>query len=481
MTTKLFLRVTVAALIVLTASVALATNGMNLEGYGPVAHAMGGTSMAFDNGSAAMMNNPATLGFLGDGESYLNLAVGLLGPTINTSMTMGTQTMSADSDATSFWMPALGYIRRDGAYTWGFGVFGQGGMGTDYAADTFMAGTTGSNAFSQVSVGRALIPVAYQINEKLTLGATADFVWGGMDIKMGMPIGDGLAPSPGSFMDFMGTHVLGEATPSAGMDTAINNMVMGGMLGADDWALISFADDSDFTGAAKGTGFAGKLGLMYQVTPELTVGATYHLKTAMGDWEADEASMGFYEGTDTTGGVTPGTMISQMAGKMIVEDFQWPAIMGAGIAYQVNENILVAADYKLIAWADVMADFNMVFEVTDEATGLAGETVAIKMYQDWDDQSVIQLGAAYRAGEMFTLRGGAVIASNPVPDEFVNPLFPAIEETHFTGGLGINLNEMHGLDLSVAVAPEVEQTNSTTTMVTTHSQFNFQAMYTFHF
>ena len=48
----------------LLAPAAFATNGMNLEGYGPVAHAMGGASMAHDNGSAAMMNNPATLGLL---------------------------------------------------------------------------------------------------------------------------------------------------------------------------------------------------------------------------------------------------------------------------------------------------------------------------------------------------------------------------------------------------------------------------------
>ena len=38
-----------------------ATNGMNLEGYGPIATAMGGASMAYDNGTAAVINNPATL------------------------------------------------------------------------------------------------------------------------------------------------------------------------------------------------------------------------------------------------------------------------------------------------------------------------------------------------------------------------------------------------------------------------------------
>lgn len=169
-------------------------------------------------------------------------------------------------------------------------------MGTDYAGDSFLAGPTGVNSFSQVSVGRAIAPLAYAVNEKLILGGTVDLVWGGMDIKMAMPIGDGGAPSPGSFMDMMGSHVMGEATPSAGMGQAINDMMGGGMLGADDYALITFADDSDFTGAASGTGFGAKLGFLYQATPKISFGGAYHLKTAMSDWEADEAAMAFYEG-----------------------------------------------------------------------------------------------------------------------------------------------------------------------------------------
>lgn len=463
----------ILALGALLAPTAFATNGMNLEGYGPVSQAMGGASMAYDNGSAALMNNPATLGFLADGAAYLNLAVGLLGP--NVTSEFAAMSMTAESAADAFYMPALGYIRRGGDFTYGFGVFGQGGMGTDYPDDSFLAGPTGINAFSQVSVGRAMVPVAYQVNEKLTFGATADFVWGGMDIKMAMPIGVGDGTDPGSFMDFMGAKTLGTATPSAGMGQAINDMVMGGMLGADDYAQITFADDSDFTGAATGTGFAAKLGFAYQAAPKVAVGGTYHLKTAMGDWEADEATMSFFEGDSS------GLIGGAMKGKMVVEDFQWPATLAFGMAYQHSEKLLLVADYKLIQWAETMKNFKMVFEVTDTDNPLNGETVAITMFQEWEDQSVIQFGAAFAATEELTVRGGASIASNPVPDEYMNPLFPAIVENHFTGGLGYAFAQNQGLDFSFVIAPEVEQENSNTTMSSTHSQFNWQLMYTFGF
>ena len=58
-----------------------ATNGMNLEGYGPIATGMGGASMAYDNGTAAMMNNPATLSLM-DSNARLDVAFGTLGPNI---------------------------------------------------------------------------------------------------------------------------------------------------------------------------------------------------------------------------------------------------------------------------------------------------------------------------------------------------------------------------------------------------------------
>ena len=48
-----------AAILPVLPVTATATNGMNMEGYGPIATGMGGASYAYDNGTAAMMNNPA--------------------------------------------------------------------------------------------------------------------------------------------------------------------------------------------------------------------------------------------------------------------------------------------------------------------------------------------------------------------------------------------------------------------------------------
>jgi long-chain fatty acid transport protein len=55
-------------------------------------------------------------------------------------------------------------------------------------------------------------------------------------------------------------------------------------LGGRPWARIDFSNSSDFTGAAKSTGWAAKLGLVYRLpAPGLTLGASYQSKTSLGD------------------------------------------------------------------------------------------------------------------------------------------------------------------------------------------------------
>ncbi len=439
--------------------IAQATNGMNMEGFGPISTSMGGASMAYDNGAAAMMNNPATLGLMAEG-SQLDLALGILAPDVKSEF-MG---MDASSGGDQYFMPAIGWVKKEGQISYGVGVFSQGGMGTEYAKDTFLGAGTGQDARSEVGVGRLMAPFAYSVNDQFNIGGSIDYVWGGLDMKMPMSIGTG---QPGTFSDFLsgfgGGQVLGEATVTAGLAGSIGAGVGAGY----DAVAINFSNDSDFTQETSGSGFGGKIGMTFKANEQLTIGASYHLKTAMDDWEGD-ASMLVYD----TDGPNP---TQTMTGKMKVKDFQWPATMAFGVAYKPDSKWLLVADLKVLKWSDVMKDFNLVWTRDD------GEVADITFYQDWDDQNVISLGGAYKVNEQLTLRGGANISSNPVPDEFVHPLFPAIVENHYTLGLGYAMSNTSGIDFSMVIAPEVSVTNSNTNMDISHSQLNWQFAYTSRF
>lgn len=471
---------------IMASPLAYATNGMNLEGYGPVAEAMGGASMAYDNGLAAVMNNPATLGMMPEGSSRVDVALGVLAPAITAKPPAGAPVPSVDSSATAFYMPAMGYAKKSGQFTYGAGLFSQGGMGTEYDANSFMAAGSKEKVRSEVGVGRFIVPLAYDVNDKLTIAGSLDFVWAGMDMKMalsGQQFGDMVAGLGGS--QTYGTASGSMANTLVGAFT-VPQAACGGVpcLSSMNWARVDFSNDSAFTGQAKGNGGAFKLGGTYKVNSQLTLGATYHSKTSLGDLNAPGATMSMNVVGPATGGVAATIPVT---GKISVHNFQWPETMAMGAAYQASDKLLLVADYKRIGWKNVMKDFSVTF--TADATqsnpsaagfGLGGQVVNMVLFQNWDDQNVIELGGAYKTTDALTLRAGLNIANNPIPDKYMNPLFPAIAKNHVTLGAGYVISKASSVDFSYVYVPKVSATGGSGVTVD-FGGYSAQAMYSYKY
>ncbi|MFZ3174731.1 MAG: outer membrane protein transport protein [Thiobacillus sp.] len=377
------LAATLAAVGLVAPSLVMATNGMVMEGYGPIAAGMGGAAMAYDNGTAALANNPATLGLMADG-SRLDVMVGFVGPDLETSMGMG------KSEADAFYMPAIGYVKKQGNLVYGAGIYGQGGMGTEYA----------NGDMAQVGVGRVIFPLAYSVNPRFNIGGSVDVVWAGMDL-----VADLNPFNPGK--------------------------------------EINFKDDSDFTGAAKGYSVAAKLGFTYRLNDALTVGGVYQTAANLPDLKDDDYK---------------------------VTGFDMPAMLGLGLAWQASERLMVAADVKDVMWGSSMNT------VTIYQNGM----VVAPFQQDWDDQIVLSLGLAYRFSDAVTGRVGYNHGENPIPDAFVNYLWPAIMEDHYTAGFGYAFSKQSALNFGLSYVPEVSVTAGSG-MSIDHSQINWQLMYSHTF
>ncbi len=364
---------------------AFATNGMLIEGYGPISHALGGASMAFDNGAAAMANNPATLGLMEEGNRF-DVAVGVLKPDVTFKMDKDYK-----SGSRTFMMPALGYVHRQGDWGYGIGIYSQGGMGTDYLDELGL--------YSQVVVGKLIAPVSYNVTDKLTLAATLEYVYTGMDLVM--------------------------TDPTMGR-------------------IFDFRNGSDFSGATSGSGVSGKLGAVYQFTDKVAVGAAYQFKGGIGDLTGKGAR---------------------------VEGFDMPASASIGVAGRVTDKLMLTADYQRVFWSDSMKT------ITVSQNGI---TMGIP--QNWKDQNVFMLGAAYDVLPELTLRAGVNIANNPIKENNT-PIFPAIVKNHYMAGLGYRFDKHNSLDLSFGYAPEVHKANGLNFegTSTTHSQTSFQIMYSLKF
>lgn len=416
-----------------------ATNGMLMEGYGPISTSMGGASQALDHGNAAMAQNPATLGLMADGSSRLDVAFGLLGPDVKSSM-MG---MDAKSGGTSYVMPAIGYVKRNGAYTYGIGMFAQGGMGTEYEATSFLAMGSGAPVRSELGIGNLIVPLAYQITPNVTVGASLKYLWSSLDMLMaasGAQLGGMVTGASG--------NLAGALAPLAGAP----------------WARINFSDDNKFTGAASATGFGASLGTIFKLNQDLTLGASYQLKSHLSDMKtaSSAASMTAFGGFTDNGQIT-------------VFDFQMPAVIAIGASWQAKPSLLLAVDLKSIGWSDSMKDFKLRYD-----SAQMGGSVSFALPQNWKDQTVLSLGGAWKASQQLTLRAGLNLADNPIPDATVNPLFPATVKSHVTLGLGYQIAPAGEFNLSLTLAPSTTVTSGAGPAIS-HGQTNMQLMYSHRF
>lgn len=220
---------------------------------------------------------------------------------------------------------------------------------------------------------------------------------------------------------------------------------------------VSFSDNNDFTGEASGNGWAFKLGAHYKVSDSFAIGATYHSKTDISDLKGE----GF--------AVLQGNLIDPASFRVI--DFQWPETYGVGVAWQASPSWMLAADIKHLGWKNSMKDFRLA------VNGM--ELPALE--QNWKNQTVYMLGAQYMVKPGLALRFGINYADNPIPDETLNPLFPATVKTHYTFGVGWNIGGGHSMAGSVAIAPKVTRVSGVTGGAISHSQTTLRVNYNYAF
>jgi len=451
-----------------TATTSYATNGMNLEGYGPEATAMGGASMAYDNGTAAVINNPATLSLMEE-KGRIDVAVGVLRPDITVTNNGINQTAGSLSKA--FYMPAFGYAQRVNDMVFGFGVFGQGGMGCRYSPDSWRGLGYDLENSTEVSVGRAILPFAIKVSDKLHLAASVDFVWAGMDLKMGL--------TGAQFFDMIDPSRQNVGQASGALVQSLGQIMQGLPAGTTvDYTYFDFANSSSFTGEARGTGLGGKIGVVYEASSDLTFGLTYHLKTDLGNLSTSNARVSF----QMTMPDDLGTINQTLVGDIDVLDFQWPAMLAAGVAYRPTPKTLLVFDLKEILWSSAMKSFSMGFLSSEDPSNgsLGGQDLRAELYQDWENQLIFALGGAYQLNDQWTLRAGFNYGANPVPNKYLNCLFPAIVETHITGGVGYAWSERSSIDFSAAYGFQATETSGFD-VTAEHSQLNFQIMYSYRF
>lgn len=410
-----------AALLILGSTIttfASATNIYRLEGFGAISKAMGGTANAYDVGPAGMMANPATLSLMGDGNQLLIGADVIVTDIYTKNLETGEKASSKSHSKNRgpYVIPEFAYTYRTGKYTFGVGVFGQGGIGTEYGKASFLSQATGGldtglETSSRLFVLNIPFALSYQVNEKLSVGAAIDATWQGLNLNLLLGadqlgsliqddrVGGSMLPALGSFPDLRGAH-------------------------------IGFTKNEYVSNGISAWGLTAKLGLTYKIQDNTILGMSYSTEGHMNDMTGD-ATLTVVDGL---AGQVP------VQGNIRVKDFKLPANIAIGISHKISQKWLVTSDFSRVFWEDAMKDIDITYA---SAMG----DLSILLPQNYSDISIFSIGTSYNY-QQWVFRAGFRTASKGLNEKTLAPTIPALPRKHITMGFSYKFNEDSTLDFA---------------------------------
>jgi len=370
------LQFNVLALSLLTVSTAFATDGYFSHGYGVRTQATGGVGIALPQDSLAAASNPAGIAWTGN---RIDGGLSWFSPSRSIDITgngvPGVNGSYEGNDKKNFWLPELGYTRQlNQDVSVGIAAYGNGGMNTDYGKNPYAG--FGSKGSAGVNLEQLFISpsLAYKVNDQHAFGAAINFAYQRFSAK--------------------GVSVFSSAS-------------------IDSKNLTDNGNDSS-------TGWGLRLGWSGQITPALTLGATWASKVKTGNFEK-------YRGLFAQGG-----------------GFDIPENYGIGLAYKVHPQLTLAADLQQIKYGDISSIANPL------ANLFAGNPLGSEKGAGfgWRDITVVKVGAVYDYSKDLTLRAGYNHGGQPVPasETFFNILAPGVVQDHLT--LGATYKVANGSELS---------------------------------
>ncbi|MCB1322326.1 MAG: outer membrane protein transport protein, partial [Leptospiraceae bacterium] len=170
--TKYGLALLVALSIAVMHNPALATDGTQLIGIGPIQKGTGGAGVASARDATWAILNPASIIALGkrvDGS----LEVFAPDRFMDSEGPSGLANSAAgrSEDDSVFYIPTIGMICDCEIGTFGMGIYGINGMGVDYNSSRTLPGAAGGfDRRTEYAVAKAAFSYAYPVSDSFTLG-----------------------------------------------------------------------------------------------------------------------------------------------------------------------------------------------------------------------------------------------------------------------------------------------------------------------
>lgn len=190
---RFFVIIAILGMVVMAVSPAMATNGDNLMGIGPISRAMGGVGIAAPQDAiSAVFANPAAMCFgpYCPGSEF-NFAGTLFMPKVDARVSIGGQNFSADSDKKVYAIPAIGLsVPINPNWRFGLAAYGVSGLGVDYRSTSIDTPFFGGNplvagAYTQLQIMKFAPSISYQPMSNFSVGMAVHIDYGMLDLRNG--------------------------------------------------------------------------------------------------------------------------------------------------------------------------------------------------------------------------------------------------------------------------------------------------------
>ena len=349
--------------------VAHATDGYFQPGYSVRSVGMGGVGIALPQDALAAATNPAGMALIG---TRFDAGLTLFHP--DRQATIGNVTYSGNAQS-NFLIPEVGYNRMlNSDMSVGISLYGNGGMNSGYdsiAANTGLLPGTGVD-LQQMFISPSF---AWHVTPANTIGIALNLV----------------------HQSFRANGLNNYASPQ----------------------LSQYPASLQAPGHDSSDGVGVRIGWIGQLTPDLSVGATYQPKIHMG-------SLSAYRGLFADGG-----------------SFDIPANYGIGVSWKATPTWTLAADVERILYGDVPAIANsslpLALLASRQPAPMLGAPGGAGF--GWSNVTVVKIGAAWKYSDDLTLRAGWNHTDNPVSSSnvFFNTIAPGVVKDHLTLGLSYAL------------------------------------------
>ncbi len=440
-------------------------NGTRLIGFDAKSTGRGGTSTGFFDNPSLMMNNPAGLSFLKSGE--MDLSISLMAPTVHFKNSIN----NTDGKNNIFPLGCLSYVHTPfKKLTYAAGIFTQGGMGADFNLKHDLFRDQSGNYVQQTyhskfAVMQAGASAAYKLTNQLSIGVTANLVYGQVEFQMPMAMPPSMLKG---IIDPQSGYTFGDMFSAAPETNGLGYT-----------ELIAAANMKGLTAY----GFNGKIGLAFKPNEKFSAGINYSLPVSM-KYKNGTAKMDMtYQMNDAFAKVIAGIMqqdpsiTSEEAQGMAMNqfaqlgidltkgatdnydaaaEFGLPQSVSTGLFFAASGKIRLAVDAEWINWKNAFdkMDISLTNGTNQNISRITGANGNLEMAfpLNWKNTIVIRTGGEFDITKKITLRGGYVYGSNPVPESTIFPVFPAIVKHHVTLGSTVKLSRSLNINLAYEYA-----------------------------